>query len=43
MKKNNIYNNACRGVLHTPENKFVANDVGVAVLGDPKEKKEKHK
>lgn len=21
--------------MHTPENKFIANDVGVAVLGDP--------
>ena len=21
--------------MHTPENKFVANDVGVALLGDP--------
>ena len=24
-----------RGVLHTPKNKFVANAVGVAALGDP--------
>ena len=25
--------------MHTPENKFISNDVGVAVLGDPQFKK----